>query len=65
MPLSYQESNDLMNDLVFRGRVKVSCLKFADYILNEDTKIPAHNTRYKWAQSCVQMPDTVAQQSEG
>ena len=59
MALSYDQSNTLMNDMSFRGRVKVACLKFANYILNEDTKTPAHNTRSKWAANCMQNPDMV------
>ena len=60
--MTYQESNDLMNDVVFRGRVKVACLKFADSILGEASNIPAHNTRYRWAQQCEQVPDQTAAQ---
>jgi hypothetical protein len=57
--LTYAESSDLMNDAAFRGRVKVACLHFANYIFGEANTVPAHNTRLKWAQKTVEMPDTV------
>lgn len=60
--LSYEESNNLMMDMTFRGRVKVACLKFAAYIMDEAGNTPAHNVRMKWAKDTYQMPDTVAQQ---
>jgi hypothetical protein len=62
MALTYEESSALMNDTIFRGRVKVSCLKYAKYILNEPTITPAHTTRVRWAQNVVQSPDAVASQ---
>lgn len=60
--LSYDQSNMLMQDMSFRGRVKVACLNFAKYITGEDPNQPAHNTRFKWAQSTVQNPDGTALQ---
>jgi hypothetical protein len=51
-----------MTDMTFRGRVKVACLHFANYIMGEPGNIPAHNTRMTWAKNCYQMPDTVATQ---
>ena len=60
--MTYEESAALMNDPVFRGRVKVACLKFADSIVIEATTVPAHNTRLRWAQNCIQSPDIVAGQ---
>jgi hypothetical protein len=56
MALDYTQSADLMKDQVFIDRVKVSCLKFADYILNEPTNTPAHSTRVRWAQTTIQAP---------
>ena len=56
-PLDYDTSAQLMNDMTFRGRVKVACLHFATYIQGEPASTPAHNTRYTWAQSALQMPD--------
>jgi hypothetical protein len=60
--LTYEESAALMNDMAFRGRIKVACLKFADYIMLEAQSTPAHNTRIKWAQTAVLSPDVVAAQ---
>jgi hypothetical protein len=60
--MTYEASATLMTDLAFRGRVKVSCLKYADSILGEATTTPAHNTRQRWAQTCFQQPDQVAAQ---
>jgi hypothetical protein len=60
--LTQEESDALMNDLKFRGRVKVCCLKYSTYIMDEANTVPAHNTRMKWAATVVQSPDAVAQQ---
>jgi len=60
--MTYQESQALMTDPAFRGRVKVACLKFADSILIEANTVPAHNTRLKWANQVIQSPDAVATQ---
>lgn len=58
--LTYEESAALMMDLAFRGRIKVACLKFSSYILNEPTDTPAHSSRLRWAQSTAQAPDVAA-----
>jgi len=60
--LTYEESDTLMKDPVFRGRVKVAALKYAGSILIEAETVPAHNTRERWALNCYQNPDTVAGQ---
>jgi hypothetical protein len=60
--MTYSESNALMSDAEFRGRVKVSVLKFADSIMIEASDEPAHNSRLRWAQGCFQNPELVAQQ---
>jgi hypothetical protein len=60
--MTYLESATLMNDPVFRGRIKVACLKYADSIVGEPTGTAAHNTRLRWAQNCLQNPDMVATQ---
>jgi|SRR5215471_16275914 len=60
MPLSYTNSADLMNDLTFRGRVKVASLKYAQSIQNEPSNTVAHNARLRWSQSCIQNPDSMA-----
>jgi hypothetical protein len=61
-PLDYDTSNQLMSDMTFRGRVKVSCLHFAAYVVGEPTSTPAHNTRFRWAQDTYANPDGKAQQ---
>ena len=60
--LSYDQSNTLMSDFGFRGRIKVACLTFAAYISGEAPSEPAHNTRLKWAQSAMLNPDQTAGQ---
>jgi hypothetical protein len=60
MALTYEESAALMRDPNFGGRVKVACLKYADSIFNEATTVEAHNTHLRWAQQCIQQPDTTA-----
>ena len=61
MALDYTQSADLMRDGVFISRVKVACLKFADYILNEAVTTPGHSSRYRWAQATTSNPDLTAQ----
>lgn len=60
MPLTYDDSAYLMQDNAFRGRVKVACLKYADYIVGEAPDVPAHSTRVKWAQQTMTAPDASA-----
>lgn len=62
MALTYVQTADLMNDGAFRGRVKVACLHFADYIASEAANVPAHTTRLKWANSTFMQPDAAAAQ---
>ncbi|HEY1249058.1 MAG TPA: hypothetical protein VGE97_08735 [Nitrososphaera sp.] len=57
MALTYQESAELMSDQIFRDRIKVACLHYADYISAEPANTPAHNTRYRWAQQTMINPD--------
>lgn len=61
MALSYAESAALMKDPAFVDRVKVAALKYADFILNEASNTPAHNTRVRWAQTTETAPDSIAQ----
>lgn len=63
--MTYTESAALMTDMAFRGRVKVGCLTYATSIMNEATATPAHNTRLRWAASCMQNPDNTAMQIQG
>jgi hypothetical protein len=60
--MTYDESQALMNDFEFRGRIKVAALKYADSILGEVSTIPAHNTRMRWAVNTMQAPDQTATQ---
>jgi hypothetical protein len=60
--MTYEESNALTQDMTFRGRVKIACLKYADSISIEDTNVVAHNTRLRWAVNTFQQPDMVAGQ---
>jgi len=62
MALTYADSAALMQNGDFIARVKVACLKYADFILNEATSTPAHNTRLRWAQQTETNPDLVSQQ---
>lgn len=61
-PLDYDSSAALMSDFAFRGKIKVACVHFADYIKGEPASTPAHNTRYKWAQGVDGNPDFAAGQ---
>jgi hypothetical protein len=49
-----------MLDTVLRGRIKVACLKFANYIFDEAVNVPAHASRLRWAQRTFQLPDASA-----
>lgn len=60
MALTYEQSAELMNDPAFRGRVKVACLRFATFILDEAPTVPAHSSRIRWAQNTFAMPDAAA-----
>lgn len=59
--MTNEESAALMADMTFRGRIKVSGLKFATTILNENpAQIEGHSARYRWAQTMAQNPDVEA-----
>lgn len=60
--MTYEEMAALMLDMEFRGRVKVSALKYADSITIEAPNVPAHNTRLRWAAQTMQQPDQTALQ---
>ena len=60
--MTYEESAALMQDMTFRGRCKVAALKYADSIMIEASSVPAHSSRYKWAQNTFLQPDLVAMQ---
>lgn len=61
MALNYDDANTLMNDNQFKGRVKVACLHFAQYIIGEDPATAAHNTRRKWAEQTYLTPQNSAE----
>jgi hypothetical protein len=62
MALTYEETFALIGDAVFRGRVSVACVHYADYITTETPTTPAHSTRYKWAQNTLVAPDIAVSQ---
>jgi hypothetical protein len=61
MALDYTASAALMKDATFVDRVKVACLKYANYIFNEPVNTPAHSTRIRWAATTTESPDHAAQ----
>ena len=62
MPIDYTASADLMNDMAFRGRVKIACLHYAAYINDESPSVPSHPSRYRWAQNTIASPDNSVSQ---
>lgn len=61
--MTYEESAALMVDIPFRNRVKVACLKYAEYINDQpSTAFDARNAFLRWAASCIQNPDQTAMQ---
>lgn len=58
MALTLAESAALINDLDFRGRVKVAALQYATYVFSQAGQ---SNSRMAWAQRTMQQPDTTAQ----
>jgi hypothetical protein len=60
MALTYAESATLMTDMGFRDRIKVACLRYANYIWEEPATTQAHATRIKWAQSTYANADNSA-----
>lgn len=60
MAISYEDQSNLMNDFVFRGRIKVACLTYSSYILNEPPSTDGHSSRYRWAQNVGNQPDVEA-----
>jgi hypothetical protein len=62
MALDYASTAALMANQAFRDRVKIACLKYADYITNEGPGVNAHWTRLRWAQMCVGSPENGVQQ---
>ena len=60
--MTYEESAALMQDQPFRGRIKVSILKYVGFIMIEPPETMAHSSRYRWAQAASQNPDMTAAQ---
>lgn len=60
--MTYEESAALAQDPIFRGRCKMAALKYADSIFIEAPSVPAHNSRYRWAQQTFAQPDLIAMQ---
>jgi len=60
MPLDYDQSNALMNNLPFRGRIKVASLNYSNYIFGEASGTSFHNTKLKWAAETSNQPDQTA-----
>src|SRR4029434_1119112 len=58
--MTYEETAELMKDQSFHRRVTVACTKYATYITDELPSVPAHPTRYKWAQQTLVAPDVSA-----
>lgn len=59
MALTQEESAALMNDPVFRGRVKVCALNYAQY-LSLQAATAGSNAKMTWMQSTVRNPDNMA-----
>jgi hypothetical protein len=59
MALSLLESAQLMQNPELRSRVKVACIKFAEYILGEPADTPARSARLRWALSAMSNLDMV------
>ena len=62
MALTYEASATLMQNAAFVSRIKVACVKYANFVLLEATSVPAHNTRVKWANQTLASPDQSAMQ---
>jgi hypothetical protein len=58
--MTYEESSALMQNVEFRGRIKVACLKYGTYIMDEPSSTPAHSSRIRWAQNTATAPDQAA-----
>jgi hypothetical protein len=59
--MTNEETSTLMSNIIFRGRIKVEALRYADSILLEPASTAAHNTRVKWSNATFQAPDQAAQ----
>ena len=57
MAMTFEESNAMMQDQAFIGKVKVSVINYSTYIINEAPSTPGHAPRYRWAQAAMRDPD--------
>src|SRR5262245_34978696 len=62
MALTYEETYQLMQDALFRGRVGIACVNYARYITDEAPNTPAHATRTRWAQNTLVNPEASVNQ---
>lgn len=62
MTIAYAEISELMRDATFIGRTQVACLHYASYISGEDSTVPAHATRQRWARATFENVGTSVQQ---
>lgn len=62
MALDYAQSAALMADGAFGDRVKVACLHFAAYVVDEPSNVAAHSTRVKWGHATLLNPDSAVTQ---
>ena len=60
MALTSEESSALMNDFTFRGRVKASCVKYANAKLIVSSTALGFASGYRWATTCLDQPDQMA-----
>ena len=60
MAMTYEESAALMQDMAFRGRVKVAALNYAQY-LSLQVATASSNATMMWVQQTFRSPDAMAQ----
>jgi hypothetical protein len=58
--MTYAESAELMQDPIFRGRIKVASLKYADNLLTSPPTGPGSNALIGWAKQTFTSPDQAA-----
>ena len=61
MAMTSDESAYLQTELSFKGRVRVSLMRYATAILNEPTSTSRHKSGTDWAQDVYRNPDVRAQ----
>lgn len=59
MAMSLTDSANLINDITFRGRVKVAALQYAQYL---QLQSGLNMSKANWVQRTMQAPDQVALQ---